>query len=373
MKMAMAIPILLAMVCPGCKQADSHAEGERFVPASDPAFHYSGRWDRTDPARPKASWPGFAVSLDFQGKSIQVRMTDSGNYFNVEVDGKFTRVVGGERGTHLTFLLADHLGEGTHRVRLQRRNINFNEPTEIEGFVVDADARLSTPEPSRRKRIEFIGDSYTVAEGNEAVAATLPWEEKYPVTNFAKGYAALLGGMMDADVSAVCRSGSGMLCTWKGERGNPMGERYGWTLMESPTPAWSFEGPKPDLVVISLGLNDFNGLKGPDGKVGEAASAEFREAYRKFIGVVRKRHPGVRIVALSPYTPWARENISAVVAAEKEDGKSDVFYTEFDQFPGGYVSDGHPTVETHRRMAEQILAQLKLLGLASASGSLREP
>ena len=274
---------LSAILCAGCQRMSTHAPGERFVPASDPALLYSGRWERTDPALPKASWPGFSVSTDFQGSSIQVRMNDSGNYFNVEVDGKFQRVVGGKRGSHLTYLLADHLGEGVHRVRLQRRNINFKEPTEIGGFVVDENARLSLPEKSRRKRIEFIGDSYTVAEGNEAVAATLPWEKKYPVTNFAKGYASLLGEAMDAEVTAVCRSGSGLVCTWKGEREHPMGERYGWTLMETAEPAWKFDEPSADLVVISLGLNDFSGMKRRDGTVGLAESMDFKQAYQRLI------------------------------------------------------------------------------------------
>lgn len=365
--------ILIAIVCTSCKQADFHAAGERFIPASDPALLYSGRWDRTDPALPKASWPGFSVSTDFQGSEIQVRMNDQGNYFNVEVDGKFLRTIGGKRGSHLIYLLADHLGEGVHRVRLQRRNINFKKPTEIEGFVVDAGARLSLPEKSRRKRIEFIGDSYTVAEGDEAAAASLPWEDKYPVTNFTKGYAGLLGEAMNADVTAVCRSGSGLVSTWNGERDHPMGERYGWTLMESPEPAWKFEEAPADLVVISLGLNDFSGMKEPDGTVSPASSAKFRDAYRKLIAKVRRHHPRVLVVALSPFTPWARENISAVVAAEKAAGNGDVFYAQFDNFPGGYVADGHPTLETHRKMAAQILAQLKLLGVTSETGALRDP
>ena len=364
---------LLAISCAGCKPVDTHAAGGRFVPASDPALLYSGRWDRTKPALPKASWPGFAVSTDFQGSAIQVRMTDSGNYFNVEVDGKFVRVIGGERGSHRTYLLADHLGEGVHRVRVQRRNINFKESTEIEGFVVDVDARLSLPEKSKRKRIEFIGDSYTVAEGNEAVAATLAWEAKYPVTNFAEGYASLLGEAMDADVTAVCRSGSGLVCTWKGERKDPMGVRYSWTLMESAEPGWKFDEPSADLVVISLGLNDFSGLKRTDGTVSPADSKNFKEAYQRLIAQVRRRHPKASIVALAPFTPWAREMIASVVGAEKAAGKSGVFYAQFDNFPGGYVADGHPTVETHRKMAAQILDQLKLLGLASETGALREP
>ncbi len=358
----------MAIASRGCGKVDA----ERFVAASDPALRYSGRWDRAQPARPRASWPGFAVSTDFRGHTIQVRMTDAGNYFNVEIDGKFHGVVGGKRGAHLNYLLADKLGAGVHRVRLQRRNITFEEPTVIEGFVVDEGARLTLPAESGRRRIEFIGDSYTAAEGNEAVAVTLPWKQKYPVTNFDAGFAAMIGRALDAEVMAVCRSGSGLVCDWKGGRKHAMGERYGWTLMEKPNPAWTFGGQSPDLVVISLGQNDYSGLKGADGQVSGAASAEFRAAYRRLIAEIRRRHPRARMVALASFVPWTRENIAAVVAAERADGRKDIDYAQFDEFPGGYVADGHPTVETHRKMAEQILGQFVLLGLGSAAGSGRD-
>ncbi len=365
------VAVLLALSQAGCEKAKPIDSGQRFVPASDPALLYSGRWDRSDPNRPKASWPGFSVSMNFRGKSIHVRMNDQGNYYNVELDGKHLRVIGGQKGNHLDYLLAENPGEGDHRIRIQRRNINFNEPTEIEGFIVDEKAILTLPEKSTRRKIEFIGDSYTVAEGNEAKAATLGWEAKYPVTNFAMGYASLLGGMLDADVTAVCRSGSGVLCNWKGDRKNPMIERYGWTLMETQALAWKFDEPEPDLVVISLGLNDFNGLESPDGTVSPKACEEFRAAYQQLVRKVLHHHPKTRILALAPHGPLAREHIAAVVKTVKERGNPDIFYAEFDKYPGGYVADGHPTVETHQKIAAGILAQLKELGLTDESGSLR--
>jgi hypothetical protein len=357
-------------VLAGCRKVDSHGAGERFVPASDPALRFSGRWDLRDPARPRASWPGFAVSTDFQGKTIQVRMSDPGNYFNVEIDGRHHGVIGGKDGLS-TYLLASDLDAGAHHIRLQRRNISFDDPTVIEGFIVDEEARLSRPaDPG--VRIEFIGDSFTAAEGNEAKAATLPWEEKFPVTDFAKGYAALLARAMNADLTAVCRSGSGVLTTWNGIRELPMPERYGWTLMEDPKPAWDFGGPSPGLVVISLGLNDSGGLKGADGTVGPEASGQFRAAYHRMIAEVWKRHPAAKIVALAPFVPWARVMISAVVAEEKATGTKEIYYAQFDHFEGGYVADGHPTVATHRKMAEQILAQFIRLGLSPTGAKLPE-
>ncbi len=361
-----------AIALSGCDAIDSHEKGERFVAASDLALHYSGRWDRANPSRPRASWPGFAVSTDFEGRKIAVRMKDAGNFYNVEVDGKFQQVIGGKRGTHLTYTLAENLTAGVHRVRLQRRNISFEEPTEIQGFLVDDGAKLGLPEESRRKHIEFIGDSYTAAEGNEAVTASLPWQEKYPVTNFDKGFAARLAVAMDAEITTVCRSGSGLMCDWKGGKKHPIAERYGWTLMESASPPWSFTEADPDWVVISLGLNDYNGLKKPDGSVSAAASEEFRTAYRRLISEIRRRHPSSKIVAIGPFVPWAREQISTAVAAEKAAGHDDVFYAQFDKFPSDYVADGHPTVATHQKMADQILAQFERLGLISGKGKARK-
>lgn len=362
------IALLWLLAATGCEKPPALSKSERFVAASDPALRYAGRWDMTDPTKPRASWPGFAVSVNIEGRAISVLMTDTENYYNVEIDGKATRVIGGEKGKHLKLVLADDLTPGIHRLHLQRRNISFEDPTEIEGFIVDESAKLTPPaEPTRR--IEFIGDSFTAAEGNEAVAATLKWEQKYPVTNFATGYAALIGKAMSAEVTAVCRSGSGLVCNWKGGRQLPMGERYGWTLMEQAQPAWKFEAPHPDLVVISLGLNDYSGLKKADGSIGPEDSLKFREAYQELIAQVRQRHPGTRIVALAAYLPWIRENIGVVVATEKAAGHADLSYAEFDKFPDGYVADGHPNVATHHKMAEQILTQFARSGISAAVGA----
>jgi lysophospholipase L1-like esterase len=353
-----------------CGIIDSSGKGDRLIPASDTALSYSGRWDLRDPESPRASWPGFAVSTEFQGQSIYVRMKDPGNYFNVEIDGKHHRVIGGKRGGHATYQIAKNLGSGVHLIRLQRRNISFGDPTVIEGFIVDQQAQLTQPATSAKMRIEFIGDSFTAAEGNEARSSTLAWRKKFPVTNFASGYAAVLGRALNAEVTAICRSGSGVLTTWNGNRKHPMPERYGWTLMEDPEVAWHFDAPSPDLVVICLGLNDSSGLKEADGSVSPRAVSQFQTAYLQLIREVLRRHPQTKIVALAPFTPWLRESISHVVAKEKAHGNRQIHYAQFDYLEGGYVADGHPTVATHRKMAGQILDQFVSLGLAPEGTTL---
>ncbi|QJE96323.1 SGNH/GDSL hydrolase family protein [Luteolibacter luteus] len=348
------IPAAAALALSSCKLVHGPPEKRAEFPASHPAVHYVGRWEETADGDRRASWPGFYLSTGFTGRSIAVQIDDPGNYFNVHIDGEFQRVVRGP-GNAGWVTLAKGLSPGSHSLRLARRNISFARPTEISRFALDEGSRLIDERSQPRLKIEFIGDSFTAAEGNEATAPTLPWERKFAVTDSEKGYAAMIARDLDAEYVTVCRSGNGVLCDWQGSRSSAMVERYGRTLMDERSPRWDFSCWTPDLVVISLGLNDRTGLARKDGSIREKDSANFRREYRRLIDTVRAAHPQARIVALSPYTPWAREQIGRVVT---ELGSPRVTYATFDEFPGGYVADGHPTVETHRKMADQILPQL---------------
>lgn len=351
------LPAAAALVFSSCALVSGPPENRAEFSADDPALRPVGRWDRSQAGRLRASWPGFSLGTGFTGRSIAVHLDDPGNYFNVHIDGKFHRVVRGpEKPGWVT--LAKGLDPGQHTLRLVRRNISFARPTEIAGFALDEGARLVAEPPQDRLKIEFIGDSFTAAEGNEASAATLKWDKKFAVTDSEKGYAAMIARDLDAEYVTVCRSGNGVLCDWQGSRSAAMVERYGRTLMDQRSPRWDFSRWTPDLVVISLGLNDRTGLVRADGSIRDKDSAAFRREYRRLIDTVRSVHPQARIVALAPYTPWARENIGRVV---KEVDSPRVGYAQFDEFPGGYVADGHPTVETHRKMADQILPQLPSL------------
>lgn len=48
-----------------------------------------------------------------------------------------------------------------------------------------------------------------------------------------------------------------------------------------------------------------------------------------------------------------------MVDEEKAKSANDIFYGSFDDFPGGYVANGHPTVETHRKIADQIIQTME--------------
>jgi hypothetical protein len=334
-----------------------------LIRPDDPRIRYEGRWDFSDPLHPRNSWPGTAVRLAFTGRMIGVRMDDSDNYYNVTLDGRFVSVFHGDRETEADYILAGDLDDGPHTLVLSKRNISFGPPPVFAGVLLTKGCRLLDPGPDPGRRIEFIGDSFTAAEGNEATAAEMPWEEKKPVTNIDRGFARITADRFAAALHATCRSGIGMVCDWRGDTTVSMPGYFDRGLMESPEPLWNFGVWIPQLAVVCLGLNDHSGLKSPDGTVSAGRSERFRRTYAGFLDRLRSVYPGVKILAVAADTPWIRENVTRVVDEQRAAGRKDVFYAQFDHFSGGYVANGHPDAETHRKIAQTIIRAIEGMGI----------
>ncbi len=325
-----------------------------FIPANNPYIQYFGRWDMADSLHPEHSWPGIYIYAEFSGTRIGVRMDDSVNYYNVYLDGEFYKVFHSNKGGERDYILADSLTDTHHSFRFSQRNISFGVYT-FSGLLIDNGAELFQPPAKPSRKIEFIGNSFTAAEGNEATQAEMQWEAKFPVTNIDKGFAPLIARHFDAQYHTICRSGIGMVCDWQGKFDSSMPHYFDRTLMEKEEPKWDFKKWMPDLVVICLGLNDYSGSKGKNGEVTEKNSRIFRNGYQNFLKTVRKAYPGIPILAVAASPEWIRKNVKEVVDAEKANGCNDIYYTQFDHFPGGYVANGHPTVATHKKIADQII------------------
>ncbi len=331
----------------------------RFFPANHSNIQYFGRWDTTDPRHPRQSWPGVYFCVEFTGTGIGLRIDDNINYYNIYVDGQMYDVFHGDQAGEADYWLAKNLENGQHKLRLSKRNIAFDKPATVAGLWLEKGAKLLLPHPQPTRKIEFIGDSFTAAEGNEAIREELPWEEKMPVTNIDLGFAVVVARHFEAQYHTTCRSGMGLVCDWTGNHELAMPRHFDRTLMVEEEPKWDFRTWLPDLVVICLGLNDYSGFGGWKEGVAEANSALFRKTYHDFLATIRKVYPGVKILAVAAHPDWIRANVLQVVNQERADGRRDVFYARFDYFTGGYVANGHPTVATHRKIAGQIIAAIE--------------
>lgn len=341
---------------------DNSASADVFVPANNPDIQYSGRWDFSDSLNPRHSWPGVFIVAVFSGDTIGVRMQDTVNYYDVYIDGKLHGVFHGTEPGDANYILAGDLKDTVHTLRLSQRNISFGIYA-FSGLILQNGARLFRPPAPPARKIEFIGDSYTAAEGNEAKQKVMEWTAKFPVTDIDSGFATITARHFDAQYHITARSGIGAVCDWQGNFKTSMLHYFDRTLMESPEPKWNFRRWVPDLVVICLGLNDHSGLVGKNGRVPAENSRKFRDGYAKLLHMVRNAYPGVPILAWAPYPMWARKNTRSVVEKVRSDGFTKLYYAHFDRFPGGYVADGHPTIATHRKMAAELIEAIDSIGV----------
>jgi hypothetical protein len=309
----------------------------------------------SDSLNPAHSWPGISISAKFTGTSIGVRMDDSSNYYNVYIDGKFQSIFHGNKVGVTDYLLVDGLKNKKHIFRFSQRNFTFDKVFTFSGLLIDDGAHLESLPPFSNRKIEFIGDSFTAAEGNEATELEMVWEKKFPVTNIDEGFATITARHFKTDYHIICRSGIGVVCDWQGNHDFAMPKFYDRALMEKSEPKWDFSKWIPNLVVITLGFNDHSGLKGKDSVVSDSNSVLYYNKYREFISTIRKYYSGVKIIAFAAYPEWIRTNVRKVVAAEKAGGHNDIYYAQFDDFKGGYVANGHPSVKTHYKIAKQLI------------------
>jgi lysophospholipase L1-like esterase len=336
-----------------------------FIPANNPDIQYFGRWDFSDSLHPEQSWPGVYIVANFSGTSIGIRIDDNVNYYNVYIDNKFYKVFHGDKAEESDYLLADSLENTNHSFRLSKRNISFSNVFTFSGILLDEHGGILPPPPEPSRKIEFIGDSYTAAEGNEATELEMKWEDKFPYTNIDKGFVGDIARHYNAQYHATCRSGIGMVCDWQGKTEFSMPKYFDRTLMEREYPKWDFKQWAPNLVVICLGLNDLSGLKGKDSVVSDENSSLFRKTYHEFISTVRNVYPGVTIVAVAAHPEWVQKNVKQVVDEEIAAGHKDISYAQFGFYPGQYVANGHPTVEIHKKIAEEIIKAIDKTGVFS--------
>jgi hypothetical protein len=331
-----------------------------FIPANNRNIQYYGRWDFSDSLHPEQSWPGVYICIEFSGTSIGIRIDDNINYYNVYIDQKFYKIFHGDKEEEADYILADSLENIHHSFRLSKRNISFGRVFTFSGFLVDESGGIlpSSSEPIRK--IEFIGDSFTAAEGNEAKEPVMKWEDKFPFTNIDLGFVGDIAEHYKAQYHATCRSGMGLVCDWQGKFDLAMPKWFDRTLMEREDPKWDFQQWVPNLVVICLGLNDLSGLKGKDTVVSEENSSLFRKIYHEFLTTIRNVYHGVTIVAVAAHAEWVQKNVKQVVDEEIANGQKDINYAQFNTYPGGYVANGHPTVETHKKIAGEIIKAIDL-------------
>jgi hypothetical protein len=327
-----------------------------LIPADDPNILYTGRWDFSDPKAPSHSWPGVSVTARFEGTSVGVKLTDNFTYFNVFIDGAPMGVFKGTSAQTASYTLAEGLTDGPHTLTLFKRNETTWTRFAFNGLILDDGKTLLSPPERPARRIEFIGDSFTSAEWNELTGAP---DSDAPVTNVYEGFGPIVGRHYGAEVHMTSISGWGLVVEWQGDYTKNLPDQFGQAHAFGRNQAWDFEQWIPNLVVIGLGLNDYNAFGGYSGTIAEENRNLYISRYHEFIATIRDVYPGVRMLAVAANgLEWLKAAIGQVVDEENAEGYGDVFYADYPYYNGGYANY-HPTVATHVLIADRLIAAIE--------------
>jgi lysophospholipase L1-like esterase len=323
----------------------------------DPGIRLIGRFDDRDPAGPRMAWAGSTIAVKFSGSALNVQLKSSGaDQYQVLVDGAPTSTLVLTKDATV-YKVASGLPAKEHTVELFKRTEPLVGTTQLLGFQLEKGGKL-LPNPSKAdRRIELVGDSITCGYGNEAPNQN---ERFSPNTeNNYQAYGAMTARDLKAEYVAVAWSGKWLF----GPNAIPL--LYDLALPNDPESKWDFKLWVPQVVVVNLGTNDF-GPRNP-------TEQEWQDAFKAFIQRLRTNYPQCHVFCavgsmMSDGYPPGRKALSTIrgydtglVESLKKAGDKKIHYVEFDpqDMKNGIGADWHPSVKTHRLMADRLTAAIK--------------
>lgn len=233
---------------------------------------------------------------------------------------------------------------------------------------IDTDGTIS-PLPARRHLVEFVGDSITCGYGVDTDAP----EQLFHTNNedVTKAYAWQAADLLDVDRTMVSLSGWGIISGWTADPAVRHPEQlipdvyektgFSYALSDGVSVQdwpWDFSGREPDVVVINLGTNDSSYT------VDDAEKrAFFTERYADFLEVIRRCNPHAQILCvlgvMGDELYGCVEQAAAAYTAKTGDTRVETMHLEaIRPDTEGYVSDYHPTLTTHTRVASALAERL---------------
>lgn len=232
----------------------------------------------------------------------------------------------------------------------------------VKGITVtSSSAKPVKPTPKKDLTIEFIGDSITCAYGVEAESQYVGFSTS--TENFSLSYAYLAAQLLDADYSAVCYSGHGIVSgyTNDGTKNTDSLVPPYYEMVGKPNDyqaAWDFDAHPVDVVVLNLGTNDDSYATTEL----EARGTEYQEKYEEFLKQIRKCNPDAHIICTLGIMGCAELYPYIEAAVEAVGDTKITCYESPVQDMNDLGADWHPSPRTHEKnaylLADRIAAAL---------------
>eukprot|EP00011_Vannellida_sp_DIVA3-517-6-12_P011385 CAMPEP_0114614694 /NCGR_PEP_ID=MMETSP0168-20121206/5785_1 /TAXON_ID=95228 ORGANISM="Vannella sp., Strain DIVA3 517/6/12" /NCGR_SAMPLE_ID=MMETSP0168 /ASSEMBLY_ACC=CAM_ASM_000044 /LENGTH=352 /DNA_ID=CAMNT_0001825749 /DNA_START=43 /DNA_END=1097 /DNA_ORIENTATION=+ len=333
----------------------AQCSGDRlWVGVDSPAVAVEGRavmQDSGDGSYLAYDWSGVNVKIVVTNTAtVEVRLKDKNNFYNVFVDGKGTpiHVIEATDGDNVQAyslfpegyeLLLDRHYVIMLTKRTEAQN-NSNGPAEVFGFTLDeGGAALPPPWEPPSRHMEFLGDSITCGYGN-LVNTTSCTDPQGIIEDNWLTYDQMLARYFNAAVHVESWSGIGLVRNYgdvNQTSKDPFPTYWNRTIAVEPTPVYDFSLFVPDLVVVNLGTNDFSTQPNP-------TREQFESGYYEFIARIRTAYGEDLPMFLvcgpmigDPCCTYVQEVVSNV---------SNAYYVDLQDIlvDGEYGCGGHPNV-----------------------------
>jgi hypothetical protein len=213
----------------------------QFVPASNKAFRYVGRFDFTQPDEVRFDWSGVYIQFRFEGSECALRMNDSNhNYYNVFIDDQTSKTFEVKSDTLVS--IAHGLISAIHQVQIYKRTEGSQGVGVFKGIQISENGKMKPWTDIPVRKIEFIGNSITCGYGTEGLSKSERW--KPSTENNYQSYAPIMARAFKADYHVIAHSGQGVVRNYGyKEKKSPqaMPDRFNRVFDEKELPLWDFE------------------------------------------------------------------------------------------------------------------------------------
>lgn len=279
------------------------------------------------------SWAGFKVKGIFNGTGLSIKINSPRCFLLIEIDDTCFRLEVDPKKHE--YILAKDLPWDSH-------NFSIILCHEADRKIILEDLHTDghfLPSAQNNLKIEFIGDSLTVGYGNRAPG--IKWDRKdsyHYYTSSSDSYASLTGRELEADVVLTAYSGKGLTHNYNNDSpGITVPLFYNSVHRFIKGPVWDKSLFSPDFTVVNLGTNDFSN---------SIDHEKWKNSYLDFIKEIRRKHPGTKIVLISP------NNVDHGVVSSVARTADCSFYS----YNVPYTAlDSHPNREEHRQIAKGLV------------------
>ena len=270
-------------------------------------------------------------------------------YIRLTVDGKTRRYRMPKGEKRFSF----DLGQGEHLFEIIK--LTESENNSLAFLSAETDGDFLPADPCRGLKIEFVGDSITTGFG--VLCRKEYGEYKTKEQDVTKAFPYLTARALGATYNVIAAGGWPIYKSKYAPYAIP--DYYEGVDLTRNTEKWDFSAFHPDLIVVTLGTNDFSYLADLSE---EERAKEHAEVKRRFLSFLRRLlTQNAKIVLVYGFFPYPDLGVmTEEVKTELKDPRVSTLSVQSAASLGN-VRAGHPGRVTHKKAAARLIKHIRSL------------